>query len=580
MAFIRITKNREGNTHVYLVEGYRADGKVKQRIIKKFGLLEELEAKEAGVLERLKKEAKAGLLLEDETIEVTYDLQAPIHTPDKIYGWKILDDVLRTLTIEQVLKKHKASNVMNILRLLVFHRVLLPDSKKATVERQTDFFGNWDVSLNSVYRALDIFDSHKEDIQLHIHQKITELTNRTALLVFYDVTNYYFETDIDDSDTVNDAGERINEGLRRRGASKENRPNPIVQLGLFMDTNGIPISYQLFRGNFTDPLTYLPAIEQVKKQFGINRLIVVADKAMNSQKNIKQTLQDENGWLFSQKHRGKNGAPKDIQKEILDQAGWEFNEQMTFAKKSYVRERLLVKGKKNGMTVKEKVLITWSKKYADREKIRREGALEYASKLTQPELYRQTSKKGGKKYLEVSYHDSKTGETLPYSPLITINQSEVDFDAQFDGVNVLVTSEIEMSDEDILEHYKELSRIEDCFRVSKTELKSRPVYVRTKAHIEGHFLTCFLGLVILRYIGYRIHHEMSAERIVSGLLSAKATPLKGDYYRVQENEDMTALNKLLGIEWNKGIVKYEELNQFAKDYVHNTKQIEKTIYNR
>ncbi|HFI0696278.1 TPA: IS1634 family transposase, partial [Streptococcus suis] len=250
-----------------------------------------------------------------------------------------------------------------------------------------------------------------------------------------------------------------------------------------------------FRGNQTDPVTYLPAVEEVKKQFGIERIVVVADKAMNSTTNVSAMLEQGDGWLFSQKHRGKRGAPKDIQEEILDPEGWHFNAEGTFAKKSYIRSRKLGTGKGSKM-IKEKVVITWSKKYADRERIRRDGALEYASHLTNAELFRQTSKKGGKKYLDLSYLDKETGEIKPFSPLIQLDLEQVEFDAQFDGINVLVTSEIELSDEAILDSYRQLSKIEDCFRVTKTELESRPVYVWTEEHIQAHFLTCFIALIL------------------------------------------------------------------------------------
>ncbi|VOD06311.1 transposase [Streptococcus pneumoniae] len=345
----------------------------------------------------------------------------------------------------------------------------------------------------------------------------------------YDVTNYYFETDIPDETLISVDGEILKEGLRRRGPSKEHRPKPIVQLGLFMDTNGIPISYKLFRGNQTDPITYLPAVEEVKKQFGIERIVVAADKAMNSSYNVSEMIHQEDGWLFSQKHRGRRGSSKELQTQILNPNDWQFNKELTFAKKSYLRERKLGT-KKDSPLVKEKVLITWSKKYADRERIRREGALEYASQLTNAELFRQTSKKGGKKYLDLHYLDEKTGELKPFSPLVTIDHEQVDFDAQFDGVNVLVTSEVGMTDEEMLEAYKELAKIEDCFRVTKTELESRPVYVWTENHIQAHFLTCFIALIHLRLLQHQINWKMSPRRIANALNSAKApyTTLKRD----------------------------------------------------
>ena len=566
MAFIKTTTNKEGRTHVYLVEGYRKDGKVKQRILKKFGLLDELELEEPGILERLKREAKSGLLTDPKVLQVSYDLLAPMNEPDQSYGWMVLDNLFEELKLTEFLKNVKTKSdydLAQVLKLLVFQRILNPDSKLATYASQVDLFGNWEISLNAIYRSLDKLNTLKEDIQLHLHKEVSRMTKREARLVFYDVTNYYFETDIPDEAIVSEEGEILKEGLRRRGPSKEHRPKPIVQLGLFMDSNGIPISYKLFRGNQTDSITYLPAVREVKQQFGIERIVVVADKAMNSTTNVSEMLEQEDGWLFSQKHRGRRGAPKDIQEHILTPEDWEFNQELTFAKKSYIRERRLG-NKKDSPRMKEKVLITWSKKYAERERIRREGALEYASHLTNAELFRQTSKKGGKKYLDLQYLDPQTGELKPYSPLITIDQEQADFDAQFDGVNVLVTSEIEMTDEEMLDAYKELSKIEDCFRVTKTELESRPVYVWTEDHIQAHFLTCFIALVHLRLLQHQIGWKMSPERVINALNSAKATRLQDNYYRLQESPDMQELNTLLGIEWNKGFVKFEELKQYAK----------------
>ncbi|COA64458.1 MULTISPECIES: IS1634 family transposase [Streptococcus] len=566
MAFIKTTTNKEGRTHVYLVEGYRKDGKVRQRILKKYGLLDELEVEEPDILERLKREAKEGLLTEPQFFQVSYDLLAPMNEVDQSYGWMVLDNLFEELKLTEFLKTVKSKSeydLAQILKLLVFQRVLNPDSKLSTYASQVNLFGHWEISLNAIYRSLDKLDTLKEKLLLHLHKEVSRMTKREARLVFYDVTNYYFETDIPDETVVSVDGEILKEGLRRRGPSKEHRPKPIVQLGLFMDTNGIPISYKLFRGNQTDPITYLPAVEEVKKQFGIERIVVVADKAMNSSYNISEMIHQKDGWLFSQKHRGRRGASKELQTQILNPNDWQFNKELTFAKKSYLRERKLGT-KKDSPLVKEKVLITWSKKYADRERIRREGALEYASQLTNAELFRQTSKKGGKKYLDLHYLDEKTGELKPFSPLVTIDHEQVDFDAQFDGVNVLVTSEVGMTDEEMLEAYKELAKIEDCFRITKTELESRPVYVWTENHIQAHFLTCFIALIHLRLLQHQINWKMSPRRIANALNSAKATRLQDNYYRLQESPDMQLLNRLLGMEWNKGFVKFEELKNYAK----------------
>lgn len=204
----------------------------------------------------------------------------------------------------------------------MFQRILNPDSKFATIFSQTDLFGDWNIPINSVYRYLEELNTLKEDVQNYLHKKICKLRNRTASLVFYDVTNYYFETDTLNEIKMDESGKLLTEGLHQRGPSKEHRPKPIIQLGLFMDMDGIPISYKLFRGNQTDPITYLPAVKEVKRQFGIERMIVVADKAMNSKTNVSKMFEQGDGWLFSQKHRGKRGVPKDIQDKILEVDGW------------------------------------------------------------------------------------------------------------------------------------------------------------------------------------------------------------------------------------------------------------------
>ena len=564
MASIVQKKNREGKIYIYLVESYRVGDKVRKRTLKSYGQLDVLEAKEPGIYERLRADAKAGLLEEDyETkLEIILDLKKTITADDKNYGWKILADIYHMLNISKVTRKidtRMKANLDKILQFLVYQRVLNPGSKIDAYTRQNDLWGNWDFKEHDMYRSLDVFEKVKEDIQLTMHQAITSNIGRVATLVFYDVTNYYFETDIDDLDDDEDESRK---GLRKRGASKEYRPKPIVQMGLFMDMNGIPISYRLFSGNQTDPITYIPAIEQVKKQFGIQRIVVVADKAMNSKKNISLTHRNKDGWLFSQKHRGKRGADKEIQAFILCEDGWEYNKTLTYAKKSMVRERKL----EDGITTKEKVVVIWNEKYARREQIRRDGAVSYAKSLTNAERYRASCKRGGKKYIELSVIDKETGELKKLSPFLGIDHEAVEFDAQFDGINVLVTSEVKMSDEDIISHYHELSKIEDCFRVTKTEFSSRPVFLRLKEHIEAHFLTCFIALVMMRILQFKTKNIMSTARLIEALRSARVNELSKGYCRVQANPDLILLNEALDINWHQAYAKAELIEHYAKGW--------------
>jgi transposase len=333
-------------------------------------------------------------------------------------------------------------------------------------------------------------------------------------------------------------------------------------MGMFVDTNGIPISYKLFPGNNTDPITYIPAIEQIKKQFGIERVVTVADKAMNSAKNITATNNVGDGWIFSSKIRGSRGTPKDLQEFALSEQGWEYNHEGTFAKKSKIRKRKLSAGK----TVSEKIVVTWNEKYDAREKQRRKGAVEYAAKLTNSELFRQTAKRGGKKYLELEYIDPVTGDKKPFNPFISIDYKQVEEGSKFDGLNVLVTSELDMSDEEIIGSYRQLHKIEDCFRVTKTDLSARPVYVWTDVHIQAHFLTCFISLTFLRYIKFMLSNRFSEERIITALKSANCISYDNGYCRVEANDDLQEINRIIGIEFKMQNIEEEKLNKYSRNW--------------
>lgn len=561
--FIKITKNREGIQYVSIVEGYRDKDKVKHRTIKSLGKLKDLEAGNPNYLAELKENLKEGKFqLDSETLALTLDLNTKISCPLQNYGWLLLDEIYRSLGISKVLAQHQRTTKSKIdlseaLRLLTAKRILDPSSKRKSVATQEQLFGEFNLSYQDVYRSLDSLCLLSEEIQQQMHKSIAKNVGRVGALVFYDVTNYYFETDLDDEPVKMD-GVTI-PAFRKRGPSKEKRPNPIVQMGLFMDTNGIPIAFQLFPGNCVDVKTYLPAVEQVKKQFGIERIVVVADKGMNSKNNITETLDNEDGYLFSQKIRGTRGAPKDIQDFALDPEGWMTNEKETFAKKSMIRKRIL-----NKKEVTEKILVTWNQKYDFREKVRRQKSVEYAEKLTASERFRMTMKKGGKRYLEVENIDEETGEIKRLTPHISIDEEQIAFDEQFDGLNVLITSEVGMSDDEMLASYRSLSRIEDCFKVMKSTFDARPIYVWTEPHIKAHFLVCFVSLTIMRLLEHKLNKEFSPERIQGALQSAQCRPLDKGYWEVFGNEDFLKINELLGKEWNRQYVPLEVLKTYGK----------------
>lgn len=546
MASIQKVKNREGIVYVYLVDTWREKGKHKTALVKAFGRLDKLLKNNPNAYEELREKAKRGEIpytSKREQIILKLDRSESIRDVSlKNYGYLILERFYKELGIDNGIKsfqdKKKFKYDLNkIMQLLVYQRILNPCSKLRTVSLQENMFLEWDFSQNDISRSLDTLYKLKNILQEVMHKKITEKTKRTGYLVFYDITNYYFEIDEDDKKE----DRRVK---RKRGVSKEKRLSPIIQLGLFMDTNGIPISYELFSGNETDPTTYVKAVKQIKKQFSFERIITVADKAMNSKKNISAAIENKDGYIFSSKVRGKTGVPKDIQGFALDSEGWEWNKDFTVAKKSFIRKRELL----NKEIIREKVVVIWRKSYSDREKERRKETIEYARKLTNPEKYRYSCKQGGKKYIGWYAIDKKTGEKKELHPLLDIDMEKIEYDEMFDGLNVIVTSEINMEDEEIIKNYSSLWEIEENFKISKTVLKTRPVYVYKESHIASHFLTCFIALTILKYMKFCLNKKYSEFEITDAINSAMCKKINDNYFDLSSNENFISILKDLNIE--------------------------------
>ncbi|MDR1447834.1 MAG: IS1634 family transposase, partial [Candidatus Ancillula sp.] len=280
----------------------------------------------------------------------------------------------------------------------------------------------------------------------------------------------------------------------------------------------------------------------------------------NSIRNITDAHKKGDGYLFSSKFRGKRGSRKDIQEFVLDKSGWEYSKDMKNAKKSTILTRKL----ENGEIVKEKVVVTWKQKYAIRESIRRDGAIDYVRNMRPSEMKRVLIGRNETKYYDVKVVDEKTGENINLSPHIHIDQELVDFDARSDGFNVITTSEIHMTDKEIIAAYGQLNRIEDCFKVTKTNLKARSVFVWTKEHIEAHFLTCFIALVIVKLLYYKLDSKYSIRRIIDALRSANVAYIAQGYYTNLTPEINIEILKELGLELETSILKTEQINKIMK----------------
>ena len=319
--------------------------------------------------------------------------------------------------------------------------------------------------------------------------------------------------------------------FKTKGVSKEHRPNPIVQMGLFTDRNAIPITYQLFPGNTNDCLTYRPNFSRIKKEYGLGRVVVVADKGMCTGDNIWYTLSAKDGYVFSLSVRGANKEMKDY---VLKEEGYEWigNE---YKRKSRLYPRTIWvtsnSGKKMKKIVHEKQVIFYSEKYDKRAKAERAAVIAKAQDLiSHPGKYSRSTSFGAAGYIKGIEFDKDTGEILTPSKSLSIDWDKIKEEEAFDGYYAIVTSEHKESDDRIIEMYRGLWKIEEAFRVTKSDLEARPVYVSREDHIQAHFLTCFVALVIARILEMKMDRRYSIGKMLESLDKSECTLIKANLY--------------------------------------------------
>lgn len=560
--YLRKNFNKKtGRTYLSIIHNYRdkETKSTKAKVIKSIGYLDELEKEYDDPIAYFTEEAKqmdAKRLLENAPVSFTITRDELISTDSvnrKNFGYAALSKIYHELGIHTFLtNRQRHSNeeydANSIMKMLVFSRLLNPASKKKSFEERERFFENSDYSLDDVYRCLSLFNKHKDNLQVWINDKIKQGYGRDTKLVYYDVTNYYFETDkIDD--------------FKRKGVSKEHRPNPIVQMGLFIDNNGIPITYQLSPGNTNDCLTYRPNLSRIKKDYELGKVVVVADKGMTTGDNIWYTLSAGDGYVFSMSVRGANKELKDY---VLDQDGYEWLGK-EYKRKSRLYPRTIqvtsVNSRKMKKPVDEKQVVFYSEKYDKRSKAERAATIAKAQDMiSNPSKYSQATSYGASGYIKNIEFDKETGEILKTSRKLELDWDKLREDEALDGYYVIVTSEYKESDDRIIEMYRGLWKIEESFRVTKSDLEARPVYVSRSEHIEAHFLTCFVALVIARILEMRLEHKYSIGKILESLSRAECSHIQQNYYLFDfYDEILKDIGDKFEIDFNKKILSLKEI---------------------
>jgi transposase len=537
------TSKKTGRTHLSIAHGYRNEkGTPTSKTILALGFVDELEkeyddpiAHFTAVAEEMDAERKSGKRI-SVTINTDEKLKKGVANR-KNYGHVVFSKIYHELELDRFLKnarRHKGFkfNTDAIMRLLVFGRLLYPGSKRAAVLNKEHFFDNFKFSLDDVYDALDHFDEICSGLQQHLHEKVTELNGRNTDLVYYDVTNYYFEIDKQDE-------------LRKKGPSKEHRKDPIVQMGLLLDKQGLPISYKLFPGNTHDSQTLMPVLTEVKKKFGVKRIIAVADKGLNSGDNIAYNMILGDGYIYSKSIRG---AGKEFKEWILDETGYRIlTDKYKMKSKVFPDapnwvsvEQKGKKKKKKNVPIEQKWVAFYSEKYAVRAKHKREEAIAKAIKMIEnPAKYRSTFDYGAAGYIENIKIDKETGEISNVDSTLILNQEKIAEEEKYDGYYAIVTSELDDPDEHIIDTYRGLWRIEESFKVTKSTLEARPVYLRTAEHINAHFLTCFIALLIARIVELRLDGKYTIAKITETLRKVECSNIDQNIWLFDHTDEVT-----------------------------------------
>ena len=561
--FIEINDNN-GIKYLRLVESKRAFTKTgkptcKKNIILTIGRLDNFDDGKPDYIKRLKESFKNGNPLipsllpyvEKKAVKETYDISFKEGDPDcighnKLFANALLERIMEEIGITSFVGKYKAQtnyefDLMGFVRLLIYGRILNPASKIATVNQNDNYYSDItkDVYEYNVYDTLSFLYDYKDKLINWVNNRLISKFNRTTNVIYYDVTNFFFE--IEEPDEGED-------DLRKMGVSKEHRKQPIVQMGLFMDEQGVPISIETFPGNTLDHLTLKTALNKSVNNLTLDRFILVGDRGMYRGDNSFYLTNMNNGYIIS----------KSIEKTAKEEKEWIYNQEgYTVVSKDFkyksqiIKRKVKVGDEKKDIT--EKVVVYFSKKFYDKQMHDNKSFLEFIDKLVKnPENFRITKSQSSslRKFLKKELINDKTGEILDSKDLKAL----LDFDKinkfkESFGYYQIVTSELDMDDRKVIDTYHGLSRIEDQFRVMKGDLETRPMYVRTKEHINSHILICLLSLIIIRIIQNKVINYcepevdnkwsmgLSGSRIQTALNKWTICEITNGYYRFNDIDD-------------------------------------------
>lgn len=553
---MKLTISKSKNATLYYIQkSYRTDsGKSSTRTVERLGTIEEVKARfgEENTMDAVKEYIKELTLADKEqrrdvVVKLSQNKMIKQNEQNSYNGgYLFLQKVYYELGLDKICnkieKRHKNEYGLNsILSMLLYTRILYPGSKLSSLEDAKNFIEQPKVDIHQVYRALSLLSKESDGIQAAVYKNSLKLGARQYKVIYYDCTNYYFESEEEN-------------GLRQYGRSKENRPNPIVQMGLFTDMDGIPLAFCINPGNTAETTTLKPLEDKLKEDFGLSKVVVCTDGGLASYENRKNDHVGERAFITVQSLKK---LEKSLQDWSMETTGWKIAEfkdtnetqkadmdkqhdkeydlskldPKEYANMLFYKERWIKVGKKNDQ-LEQRLIVTFSFKYKEYLQHIREKQIARAQSIIERGVVEKCGKgqNDPKRFIK---RDSCTvdGELAEYTSY-SLNQEMIDQEARFDGFYGICT-DLEDKATDIIKTNGGRWIIEDCFRITKTEFEARPVYLQRDDRIKAHFLTCFLALILYKYLAKKINRagcHFSANNIISTLKDMNFVSVAGEGY--------------------------------------------------
>lgn len=532
---LQVSKS-ENSTTYYVAKSFRNEaGKITSKIVEKLGSIEDLKVRagDNDPIMWVKKYIKELTLKEKEEnrkISVEYSTTQLLdigrqrcYNGGYLFLQKIYHDLGLDTIVEEISQKYKIEyNLNEILAMLLYTRILYPGSKLSSVKDAQRFIEQPKCELHQVYRALSLLAKESDVIQAEVYKNTLKLGERKSKVIYYDCTNYFFESEEEN-------------GVRQYGVSKENRPNPIVQMGMFMDMEGIPLAFCINPGNTNEQVTLRPLEDKLKENFGISKVVVCTDGGLSSYENRKNDSSTERAFITVQSLKK---LKKHLQEWSLQSTGWHIKDSNevydlstlnpeNYSNTTFYKDRWM---NENGL--EQRIIVTFSFKYKSYLQHVRERHITRAEKLIEEGCGKVNKKRANdyKRFITQT-HCTIDGEIAPKTSL-SLNQEMIDQEARFDGFYAICT---DLEDEafHIIKANSGRWIIENGFRIMKTEFEARPVFLQRNDRITAHFLTCFLALLLYKYLEKKVNRandHFSPDDIISTLTDMNFVTIQGEGY--------------------------------------------------